>query len=37
MTITHTGMASEAHSIENFRVGWKQSLHRLEEHLQSGR
>ena len=37
MTITHTGMASEAHRIENFEAGWSQSLLRLETHLQSGR
>jgi uncharacterized protein YndB with AHSA1/START domain len=33
LTVTHTGMASEKYRVENFKEGWSQSLHRLEEHL----
>jgi len=33
LTVTHTGMASEKYSVEDFREGWSQSLHRLQENL----
>ena len=33
LTVTHTGMASEKYRVENFKEGWSQSFHRLEEHL----
>lgn len=35
LTVTHTGMASEKYRVEDFREGWSQSLHRLQEHLSS--
>jgi uncharacterized protein YndB with AHSA1/START domain len=37
LTVTHRGMASEKYRVENFREGWSQSLHRLEEHLATTR
>jgi len=36
LTVTHTGMASAKYRVENFKDGWSQSLHRLEEHLATG-
>lgn len=33
LTVTHTGMASSVHRVEDFKEGWSQSLHRLQEHL----
>jgi uncharacterized protein YndB with AHSA1/START domain len=33
LTITHTGMASEVHPVEQFNEGWSQSLDRLAECL----
>jgi hypothetical protein len=29
LTVTHAGMASEAHPVEQFKEGWSQSLDRL--------
>jgi uncharacterized protein YndB with AHSA1/START domain len=33
LTVTHAGMASEAHPIEQFEEGWSQSLDRLADTL----
>jgi uncharacterized protein YndB with AHSA1/START domain len=33
LTITHVGMASEAHPVEQFKEGWSQSLDRLADSL----
>jgi uncharacterized protein YndB with AHSA1/START domain len=33
LTVTHAGMASEAHPVEQFKEGWSQSLDRLADSL----
>jgi uncharacterized protein YndB with AHSA1/START domain len=35
LTVTHTGMASSLHAVDDFREGWSQSLNRLADSLTS--
>jgi uncharacterized protein YndB with AHSA1/START domain len=35
LTVTHTGMASSLHAVDDFREGWSQSLNRLADNLTS--